>query len=89
MAGVSVRLERGWGQGTAAFKSLFIAKPRAGAASLHEKSVPKQGLAYPKRWQGAVLNRRDPGKPPSSGEKVFQPLGKVGDEWHTPCSLRL
>lgn len=81
-----MRLWRGRGQGTAAFKSLFIAKPRAGAMSLCDKSVPKHGLAYPKRWQGAVLNRRDPGKPPSSGGEVFQPLGKVGDERHTPCS---
>lgn len=53
---------------------------------LRDKSVPKHGLAYPKRWQGAVLNRRDPGKPPSSGGEVFQPLGKVADERHTPCS---
>lgn len=84
-----MRLWRGRGQGTEAFKSLFIAKPRAGAVSLCDKSVPKQGLAYPKRWQGEVLNRRDPRKPPSSGEEVFQPLEKVGDERHTPSSPRL
>lgn len=69
-----MRLQRGRGQGTAAFKSLFITKPRAGAVSLCDKSVPKQGLAYPKQWQGAVLNRRDPRKPPGSGGEVFQPL---------------
>lgn len=76
-------------------KAFFIAKPRAGAMSLHDKSGPKQGLAYPRRGQGGGSSPEwggTPGSPLAPAGRFSSSLGKVGDKRHTsrccPAPLR-
>lgn len=72
-------------------KAFFIAKPRAGAVSLRDKSGPKQGLAYPRRGRGGGRSPEwgeTPGSPPAPAGRFSSRLGKAGAKRHTSrCCL--
>lgn len=70
-------------------KAFFIAKPKAGAMSLCDKSGLKQGLAYPRREQGAALNGEGPREAPGSSREVFLAWGKQGPSSTRPAAALL